>query len=119
MADSIPLHVFSTQGGVIVEFIHDDLNRQSYNKVRILDINKIFSKPGSATDTLQFVENGEPFFLQDTAIKRVGKYFYTASKGELIQILILLTRDHSNNTFCAPFLSPPEMSRFILMASNT
>ncbi len=69
----------------MTEFIHDDLNRQSYNKVKITLANgtKTFPKPRSATDTLQFVDNGEAFFLQDTAVKRVAMYYFATTKGKL------------------------------------
>ena len=55
-----------TSDGLSAEFVHDDSSRKSCNKVR-LDCplgSIVVLKPGTASDTIDFVKNQRAFFLQ-------------------------------------------------------
>merc|ERR1712223_214050 len=59
-------------------FHHDDPQRKSFNYVEVFynDVSGTkFLKPASAVITLKTILNNEPFFIQESAFKRIDDYF--------------------------------------------
>ena len=59
-------------------FHHDDPQRKSFNYVEVFYNDALgtkFLKPASAVITLKTILNNEPFFIQESAFKRIDDYF--------------------------------------------
>ncbi len=71
---------------IVMEFRHTDLTRKSFDCV-VFDVNnnKIkLQKPGNVTSVLQLFFDGKSFFLPETAVENVYKFFELTYQSDLI-----------------------------------
>lgn len=75
---------------IALTFFHDDLHRKSYNalEIKVGNLAMIrFFKPGSAVELLKSILSNQAFFVQESALSRVYKYFNSEYQNQGMDLI--------------------------------